>query len=213
MQEAKCKNGITRGSLRPGFLMGKDFRLATRDEHQLALIPQDDGSISADGSSHITFKRFALFIAAFHKLPDDIVSPRYRHGELRLSRPNMCARIFLGKLMFHRIDAQWGAYLGRFLAPVLSVFAVLSVALSAMQVELGVQGSLQDFASRWTYASRWFSCVVLLVIAIIVLFFSLLIAFMVFHDVWFARSVLRQRCQAPAKTSNNFRSGVVKWCN
>lgn len=105
-----------------------DFRLATSDEHQLALIPKDDGSVSADGSDHITFERFARFIAAFQKLPDDSVSPRYRYGELRLSRLNMCAPIFLGKLTPHHIDAQWGAYLGRFLAPILSVFAVLSVA-------------------------------------------------------------------------------------
>ena len=189
-----------------------DFRLATSDEHQLVLIPKDDGSITADGSDHITFERFARFIAAFQKLPDDSVSPRYRYGELRLSRLNMCARIFLRKLTFHHIDAQWGAYLGRFLAPILSVFAVLSVALSAMQVELGVQGSLQDSLPKWTnfaYVSRWFSCLVLVIIVIIVIFFSLMVAFMVLHDIWFARSVLRQRRQAPAKISNKFKSGVV----
>ncbi len=189
-----------------------DFRLASSDEHQLALIPKDDGSVSADGSDHITFERFARFIAPFQKLPDDSVSPRYRYGELRLSRLNMYARIFLRKLTFHHIDAQWGAYLRRFLAPILSIFAVLSVALSTMQVELGVQGSLQDSPPIWTrfaYASRWFSCLVLVVIAITVIFFSLLIAFMILHDVWFARSVLRRRRQAPTMVSDKFKSGVV----
>lgn len=189
-----------------------DFRLATSEEHQLALIPKDDGSISADGSDHITFERFARFIAAFQKLPDDSFSPRYRYGELRLSRLNMCARIFLRKLTFHHIDAQWGAYLRRFLAPILSIFAVLSVALSAMQVELGVQGSLQESLPKWTYfayVSRWFSCLILVIIVITVIFFSLLIAFMVLHDIWFARSVLRQRRRAPSTVSNKFKSGVV----
>ena len=189
-----------------------DFRLATSDEHQLALIPKDDGSVSADGSDRITFERFAGFIAAFQKLPDDSVSPRYRYGELRLSRLNMCARMFLRKFTFHHIDAQWGAYLGRFLAPILSIFAVLSVALSAMQVELGVQGSLQDSLPKWTYfayVSRWFSCLVLVIIAITVIFFSLLVAFMILHDIWFARSVSRQRRLAPAEISNGSKSGVV----
>lgn len=189
-----------------------DFRLATSNEHQLALIPNDDGSVCADGSDHITFERFAGFIAAFQKLPDDSVSPRYRYGELRLSRLNMCARIFLRKLTFHHIDAQWGAYLGRFLAPLLSIFAVLSVALSAMQVELGVQGSLQESLPKWTYfayVSRWFSCLILVIIVITMIFFSLLIAFMVLHDIWFARSVYRQRRRAPSSISNKFKSGVV----
>ena len=111
----------------------------------MALLPKDDRS------DQLTFERFAKFIAAFHKLSDESVSPRYCYGELRLSRLNRCARIFLGKLTFHHSDAQWGAYLGRFLAPLLSLFAVLSVALGAMQVELGVQGSLHDSLPNWTY--------------------------------------------------------------
>lgn len=189
-----------------------DFRLATSDEHQLALIPKDDGSVSADGSDHITFQRFARFIATFQKLPDDTVSPRYCYGELRLSRLNMYARIFLRKLTFHHIDAQWGAYLRRFLAPILSIFAVLSVALSAMQVELGVQGSLQDSPPIWThfaYASEMVLMFGTCSYRDYSYFFSLLIAFMILHDIWFARSVLRRRRQPPALVSDKFKSGVV----
>lgn len=189
-----------------------DFRLATGDEHQLALLPKEDGSNAENGLDRITFERFSKFIAGFHKLPDDNVSPRYHYGELRLSRLNMCARIFLGKLTFLHIDAQWGSYLGRFLVPLLSVFAVLSVALSAMQVELGVQGSLQDSVPRWAkfaYVSRWFSCLVLVMIAIVIAFFGLLIVFMMIHDIWFAKSVLRQRSRHPTEDSIKFKSGVV----
>lgn len=189
-----------------------DFRLATSNENQLSLLPNEDGSNLGHGSDHITFERFAKFIATFRQLPDEHVSPRYRYGELRLSRLNICARIFLRKLTFHHIDAQWGAYLGRFLAPLLSIFAVVSVALGAMQVELGVQGSLQDSLPKWTqfaYVSRWFSCLILVIIATTVLFFGFLIAFLILHDIWFARSVLRQRRRAPADTSRKFKSGVV----
>lgn len=189
-----------------------DFRLATSDEHQLHLLPTDDGSGAQGGLDQITFERFSEFIAPFHGLTDDSVSPRYHYGELRLSRLNMCARIFLGKLTFFHIDAQWGSYLGRFLAPLLSIFALLSVALSAMQVELGVQGPLQDSAPRWrgfAYVSRWFSTLVLVVIAVVVVFFVLLISFMMIHDVWFAKSVLRHKRQAPVDGSTIFKSGVV----
>ena len=152
-----------------------DFLLATSDEHQLASTPKDDGSVSADGSDHITFERFARFIAAFQKLPDDSDSQRYCYRELRLSRLNICARIFLRKLTFHHIDAQWGAYLGRFLAPILSISALLSVPLSAMQAELGVRGSLQDSSPTWTHfahVSRWFSRLILVITAITSHFFQ-----------------------------------------
>lgn len=189
-----------------------DFRLATSTENQLALIPKDDGSVSNNGPNQLTFERFARFITAFQNLPDDDVNPRYYYGELRLSRLNMCAPIFLRKLTFHHIDAQWGSYLGHFLAPLLSVFAIISVALNAMQVELGVQGSLQGTIPKWTYfayVSRWFSCLILVIIALTVLSFSLLLAFMAVHDIWFARSVLRQKGQGVAGISDKFKSGVV----
>ena len=128
----------------------RDVRLANSSEHQLILILSDEGSTTDDGSGHITFECFARFIAAFQKLSDKSVSPIYRYGELRLSCLSKCARMFLGRLTFHLIDAQWNVYLGRFLAPLLSVFAVCCVALDAMQVELGMKGSLQCSLPEWT---------------------------------------------------------------
>ena len=85
-------------------------------EHQLILLPSDDGSIAGDVSGHIIFERYARFIAAFQKLPGENISQTYRYGELRLSGLSMCARMCLGKLTFHHMDAQRNVYPGRFLA-------------------------------------------------------------------------------------------------
>ena len=176
------------------------------------LIPKDDGLGETDGSEQITFERFVKFISPFERLPDDLVNPRYHYGELRLSRLNMYAKVFLRKLTFHHVEAQWGSYLGQFLTPLLSVFAIISVALNAMQVQLGVQGLLQDSEPPWTYfayVSRWFSCTILIIIATTITFFSSLIVFMLLHEFWFAKSVLHQRQKSPATMSKEFRSGVV----
>lgn len=81
-----------------------DFRLATSTENQLALIPKDNGSVSNNRPNQLTFERFARFITAFRNLPDDDINPRYYYRELRLSRLNIYAPIFLRKLTFHHID-------------------------------------------------------------------------------------------------------------
>jgi hypothetical protein len=100
-----------------------DFRKAQSTE--LGLIPTGD-------KDPITYERFAAFISPFAELDDDRVGPRYHYGEMRLTRLNWFARFLLGRLTYHHIHAQWNDYLGRFLAPFLTVFILLSTALSAM---------------------------------------------------------------------------------
>ena len=160
----------------------------------------------------VTFGRFIKFIAGFERMSDENVNPRYSYGELRLTRLNICARVFLGKLTFHHIHAQWGSYLGLFMAPLISIFAMTSLVLNAMQVGLGAQGYLQDSRPQWTYFahdSRLFSYVIIVITGTVAVFFLLLITFMLVHDCWFARSVLRQRRKSPVVASNEFKSGVV----
>jgi hypothetical protein len=179
-----------------------DFRLASSDA--LGLIPTDDGSCQ------ITFERFAKFIAPFAQLEDGNVNPRYHYGELRLTRLNFCARLFLKKLTFHHIDAQWNSYLGRFLAPMLSTVAVFSVVLNAMQVELAVESSPQNL-DHWTAflnVSRWFSTVIVILATVGITFLTGLILFMFIHDIWFARIVLSQK-KLRSVSDENFKSGVV----
>jgi hypothetical protein len=178
-----------------------DFRLAQREEY--CLIPAD-----------VTWTRFARFIAAFESIDNELVSPRYAYGELRLTRLNFYTRIFLfPKLTFHHIHAQWRAFFENFVAPLLVIFVILSLVLNAMQVELAAQGP-GDVGSSWaSFASvcRWASVCALLFMAIITMTLISLFTFFFLHDIYFARRVLREeRSRGPMPTfQQRMKSGVV----
>lgn len=180
-----------------------DFRLASSEE--FGLIPSDDGA------HPVTFERFATFIRPFALLEDHNVNPRHHYGELRLTRLNICARLFLRKLTFHYMHPQWRSYLDHFLKPLLSIFAIFSVMLSAMQVGLGAQG-FQDVKSNWTVFPRvswWFSLGTIHLIMVGVFLLIALVIFMAVHDIWFAQSVLRQKKRSQGSLAIDFRSGVI----
>ena len=105
-----------------------DFTLA----QEIGLIPKRE---SSDGREGITSETFTRFISYFSDCEDMLVSPRYTYGELRLTRLNFYSRIFLGKLTYHHIEAQWGPFLNSALAPFITAFVLVSVILNAMQVE------------------------------------------------------------------------------
>jgi hypothetical protein len=180
-----------------------DFRIARSDT--LCLIPTDDG----DGNP-ITFERFAAFIANFAGVRDADVSPRYEFGELRLTRLNIYTRLLFKKLTYHHIDAQWSSYVGHFITPLLSAFIMVTLPLSAMQVELTAQ-SLNNPSGTWSQfaaISRWFSIFVLLVVAAVIIFLTALVIFLLVHDIWFARSVIRRKW-AGRDSLTIFKSGVI----
>ncbi|KAG8413007.1 hypothetical protein J3458_013428 [Metarhizium acridum] len=179
-----------------------DFRRAAED---MGLIP------TSSCNERLTFEEFAAFITPFADLPDKCVSPRYQYGELRLTRLNWLARIFLEKLTFHHINAQWGSCLSRILAPFIAIFVMLSTILSAMQVELAAQ-SLPHESSElppFAEASRRFSVLVLFLVTLVLLFFLGLVIFMCCHDLWFARSVLRRKHRAQTQKAGEMKSGVT----
>jgi hypothetical protein len=65
--------------------------------------------------------------------------PRYHFGEIRLSCLN-----FYSKFLLHRTRYEWGrplysAYFSKFYGHILFVFAMVSLLLSAMQVELAAE--------------------------------------------------------------------------
>lgn len=178
-----------------------DFR---RAQKELFLIPEKDDK------GPITFEQFAKFIAVFAKCEDDSVSLRYHYGELRLTRLNWLSRLFLRKLTFHHIHAQWSDFLGRALAPTITLFVILSTILSAMQVALAVQ-AIDEGPESWMpfmKVSRWFSIVVILIVAVLIASVTGVIIFMAVHDQLFARKVIRQKKQ-PAARGKTLHSGVV----
>lgn len=180
-----------------------DFRLA--QSATLCLIPAEDG----DGTT-ITFERFATFISNFAQLSDAHVSLRHEFGELRLTRLNIFARLFLRKLTFHHIDAQWSSYLGHFITPILSAFFIVTIPLSAMQVGLAVQ-SLANPSGTWnTFAAtaKWFSIFTLIVVIVIIVFLAALVLFLFVHDIYFARSVIGRK-RAGQDNPTTFKSGVI----
>ncbi|KAF9634838.1 hypothetical protein BFW01_g5733 [Lasiodiplodia theobromae] len=165
-----------------------DFATATRGPP--FLIPPED-----DQGNPITYERWLDFIQPFADLKDKDVSPRYQYGELRLTRLNQCARIFLRELTFHHIDGQWGSYLQRYLTPSLSAFAVFSIILNAMQVGMAVE-SLNKGPHHpvvFSYVSWWFSILTLGFATTGVLFILFLVLFMSIHDVWFARASMKNK--------------------
>jgi hypothetical protein len=165
-----------------------DFPLA----QEKGLIPRNEPS---NGGDLITWDTFARLVANFDKYSDEAVSPRYSYDELRLTRLNFYSRIFLQKLTFHHIDAQWGTYLNSAIAPFIAVSVIVSVILNAMQVELAAQG-IGNIGPHWAAfanASKWVSVFILVFTALVVAFMFFLIAMLFFHDLWFARSIMRKK--------------------
>lgn len=147
-----------------------DFNIAQQDN--LRLIPKDVDWVS--------FCRFTLELG---HIKDSDVSGRYCYGELRLTRLNFYAPLFLHKFHFEQVYGQYGDFFGRLYGPILFVFAVVSTILNAMQVELAVE---QLVATHWVsvwFASRWFSILSLIGAAVISAWFILLWLW-IFLDEW-----------------------------
>jgi hypothetical protein len=119
---------------------------------------------------NITYASFMTFINAFAALSDAHTSPRYHFGELRLTRINTYSRLFFQKLTFHDVNTQWSTFFGAFLAPLLTVFAILTVVLSARQVELAVESNktLTFTPPGFSSVSRWFAVVTLFAAGLVI---------------------------------------------
>lgn len=102
-----------------------DFNLACRND----LLP----------SGGTSFEAFVAFISAFDSVPDKAVSSRWRLGLLQLDALNFHSAIHLRRWHLNRFESRYTAYFQRFFPVVLFIFALFSVALSAMQVILGAR--------------------------------------------------------------------------
>ena len=133
----------TLGFLRTYFYLIRhesDLHIAQND--QLRLIPQ-----------HITWPQYCRFKSNLLSIDDADVSARYSFGELRLSRLNFFAKFILRRPHFLNIHLQKGAFFSRFYGPLLFVFGIISLILSAMQVEVAVEqvtlGPWPAFSPPW----------------------------------------------------------------
>jgi hypothetical protein len=146
---------------------------------------------------------FMRFLEAFGRIPDDEVTSRYHFGDLRLTRLNFYGKFFLGEWTFFKLYGQYGPYFARFYGPLLFVFGVLSVVLSAMQVglaveQVGVTGSWAAFAGT----SRWVAIVTLVIVVATALFLVLLWCAMLFREASYAgKDLWRKRRKSKLGTS------------
>jgi hypothetical protein len=157
-----------------GFL--RSYSYLVRHKSDLSLAQDDKHALLPKSIHHSEFIRF---ITEFEHVQDAEVSSRYSFGELRLTRLNFWAIFVLGRLTFHKTVWQYGAYFARFYGPILFIFGIFSVTLSAMQVALAVQPTIQ-LDQSWIvffHVSRGFSIFTLLSVALIV--FSLVSALLV----------------------------------
>lgn len=131
----------------------------------------------------IRWENICRFRGGFDGILDSDVSPRYHYGELRLSRLNFYAKIFLRKFHYERIHTQYGTYFSQYYGPLLFVFGMFSLALNALQVELTAEQLRRSTEFTMGGFGRCFSIGTLAWLALIC--FSLVLVFLyMFIDEW-----------------------------
>lgn len=153
-----------------------DFELATSPQHRL--LPK-----------FVKFSDFDAFSSILREsIGDETVAPRYRYGELRLSRLNLWTKILLQELTFRKVHHQYSDDVARFYGPLLFIFAVLSVILNAMQVALSAQPFLNfpTFNTVFSRASQIVAVMTLCIVAATIVVLGVAIAVPMLRELLYA---------------------------
>lgn len=163
-----------------------DLRIAQGT--QLSLVP-----------SVVTWKQWCDFSAAFGAIEDSEVVPRYHYGKIQLSRLHWLVRIHWLELNYYYVDGGYGESFTRYYGPLLFIFGVLSVLLSAMQVGMAVeQLQSRDWRAFWAVC-RWFSVISLVLLAAVCFFLLMLFLIKSLDELmWAARAQYRARPRSKA---------------
>ena len=143
-----------------GFVRSYAFLIRHRSDlnlaHHTGLLPSD-----------VAWDAWIRFITPFTHLSDGCVAKRYHFGQLRITRLNMLTRFVRPRYLRshrHYREMHWDSWswIERFIAPLIFVFASISVVLSAMQVMVsvpagqeGVQSILQSIDLVATSSAFW----------------------------------------------------------
>lgn len=150
-----------------------------------------------------TWKQWREFSSSFNAIPNDIVAPRYHYGKLQLSRLHWLVRFHLRELNYYYIDRVYGDSFARYYEPLLFLFGILSVLLSAMQVGRAVeQLQSRGWIASWAVC-RWFSVASLSLCALVT--FYLVLSFMIKtldELMWAARAQYRARPRSKAEMTS-----------
>ncbi len=118
---------------------------------------------------HVTWDSWNAFIIHFQNISDKEVSPRYRHGQLQIPKLNWLSKIHLQRFRFREMHGPRGGYLRRFYEPLLFVFGMSSLMLSAMQVGLGaLPDPLSMSWEGFVLACRWIAVINLIMLELLV---------------------------------------------
>lgn len=181
------KKLVTQASL--GLLRSYDYCI--RHESDLHIAQQPHLNLIPPG---VTWKQWCEFSSSFNAISNSDVAPRYHYGKLQHSRLHWLVRIHLRELNYYYIDGGYGDSFARYYGPLLFLFGILSVLLSAMQVGMAVeQLQSRNWIAFWAL-SRWFSVssLVLCALAAFYLIASFLIKSMD-ELLWAARAQYRAR--------------------
>ena len=140
------------------------------------------------------------FLHSFGSVSDSEVTRRYQYGELRLSRINLYIKFYEGRLYYRKMHWDYSDYLSSFVAPFAFIFALVSAALSAMQVVLAAQPPNGNQTQRWqdfTSVSQWSAVVFLLLIAACILVFPFILCVFLLRELLFALGSGRRRHPDP----------------
>jgi len=91
-----------------------------------------------------------------------LMNKRFEHGELRLARLNYIYRLSFRGLKYFTTHREYTTYFQEYTAAGITLFAFVTVALTAMQVVVGIN----EVSHTLSETSYWFSIVVLFVVAI-----------------------------------------------
>jgi hypothetical protein len=145
---------------------------------------------------HPSYEEFCDFISPFKDVGDAHVCRRFHYGELRLTRLNKTAMLFRGSLAYFHIHPQWGSYLSHILAPIITIFVVISVVLNSMQVTLQAVAGPDGVDPRWdgfVDVAVYFPVAVVCLIAAVILTATLGILIMGIKDLIWAKTVRHRK--------------------
>ncbi|KAI5460796.1 hypothetical protein BGZ63DRAFT_358175 [Mariannaea sp. PMI_226] len=141
-----------------------DFRIA--QDPSLCLIPAE-----------VTWEQFCQFTSDCEGITDRDVAPRYRFGEIRLTRLNFYAPFLLKRAYFQRVEYQYGSYFAQFYAPVLFIIGVLSIILNGIQITVAVKQTSFVDSDTFFIVAFGVSILVILIFSSLLLIFSFLIIY------------------------------------
>ncbi|PVF97152.1 hypothetical protein CPB86DRAFT_874326 [Serendipita vermifera] len=166
-----------------GYIRSYYYLIQHRSDYDIAL---DKGLVGRG----IEFDDLIYFLHAFRAVADEEVTPRYSYGELRLSRLNFWSRLYRFELFYQKLHGQYGPYFAALVAPLLYVFAIISVTLTAMQTMLSVQQldlNIAVHSSRVVaLVSWWFSICCMLLSSICIVFLPTILFLLLLRELLYS---------------------------